>query len=263
MSEESLTHRQEAFCAAMADPTCKGPSEAYARAGYAVASMKPSTIASRASEVSALPHVAARIQELRNAAAAKAMTLGPLDVLREWVTIATADPSELTRVRRWCCRHCYGIGHRYQWIDDDEFAVACARVMDYNATKSSRQHARALPDFEGGTGYQRDRVPVASCPRCNGDGDADTFIADTLSLSPAARKLFAGVKQTQFGVEVKMRDQDGALLNIAKYLGMLAERHMHGGDPNNPTPIKSAAIIGDMPDKEAAQIYQAVVAGGK
>lgn len=35
-------------------------------------------------------------------------------VLRRWWDIATANPNEITHLRRVCCRHCFGIGHQYQ-----------------------------------------------------------------------------------------------------------------------------------------------------
>lgn len=259
---QTLTPKQEAFAVAMADPTCAGPTEAMARAGYSTENRSPGAVNVEASRLASNPKIALRIAELRNAVAEPAM-IEARDVLREWLTIATADPSELTRVRRWCCRHCYGIEHRYQWVNDDEFAAAVCRVIDYNATKSARAHSKSLPDYEGGTGYDRNRAPLASCPMCSGDGEYDVFVADTRSMSAAARKLFAGVKTTRDGIEVKMRDQDGALQNIAKYLGMLVERHRHGGDPDNPTPVVSAQITANMDPKDAAALYQLAVAALK
>jgi phage terminase small subunit len=252
-----LTAKQEAFAVALCDPTCKGPSEAYARAGYRVDDPPTKQQQTHASALAAHEGVARRVVEIRNVALSAAM-IDAAFVLREWMTIATADPSELMRARRWSCRHCYGIDHKFQWISEEEFAIACARVIDWNATKPSRAAAKPMPDYSGGCGYDRTRAPAATCPHCGGDGEWDTYIADTHSLSPAARKLFAGIKTTNNGVEVKMRDQDGALANIAKYLGMMAERHLHGGDPNNPTPIPTIDAS-NIDAATAAKVYAAAM----
>lgn len=254
---KQLTAKQEAFALAMCDPSCKGPTEAYARAGYKVDGRKIEAVSADATKLAAHPLVAQRVAELRNRSAEAAM-IGIADVLREWMLIATADPSELSRVRRWCCRHCHGVNFRYQWISDEEFALACARVIDYNATKPARMAAKAMPEFDGGVGYDRARAPHKLCPHCGGDGEYDAYFEDTSRLSPAARKLFAGVKQTRDGIEVKMRDQDAALNNIAKYLGMLAERHLHGGDPANPTPIPTIDAA-NVDAATAARLYAATM----
>lgn len=60
------------------------------------------------------------------------------------------------------------------------------------------------------------------CPRCLGEGEPRTVLRDTRALSPSARALYAGAKQTQHGIEIKMRDQDKALDSIARALGMFA-----------------------------------------
>lgn len=251
-----LTAKQEAFAVALADPKCEGQAAAYKIAGYRVSEPPTPAQHTAASVLATDPRIVQRVKEIRN----KNLDLAMIDaafVLREWLTIATADPSELVRTRTFCCRHCYGLDHRYQWVSEEEFAIACANVIDYNATKPAKSHARAMPDPSGGFGYQRSRAPVETCTSCGGDGHVDTFIADTHSLSPAGRKLFAGVKQTNNGIEIKFRDQDGALANIAKYLGMMAERHMHGGDPQNPTPIMQ--LTGDITAAEAAKLYAAAM----
>lgn len=251
-----LTAKQEAFALALADPSCKGPTDAFRRAGYRVDDPATKAQMTAASEMGLRADIAGRVAELR-AAVASAAVMTAAQVLNEWVLIATADPSELSRVRRWCCRHCYGVNHRYQWISDEEFAIACARVIDYNATKVPRAASKMMPDYDGGIGYDRRLPPHEACPHCGGDGEYDTYFEDTHRLSPAARKLFAGVKTTRDGIEIKMRDQGDALKNIATYLGMLVERHAHGGDPNNPTPIVS--LSGDISAADAAKLYAATM----
>lgn len=253
----TLTAKQEAFAQAMVSPTNDGPLAAYEAAGYSMRS--PKTAQEEASRLLANPNVAARIVELRAAAAAPVVAEATM-ILREWFTIATADASELSRVRRYCCRHCYGLDNKYQWRNEDEYGIAVARVIDYNATKSSRAHSKPMPDCDGGFGFDRNRAPNADCGYCFGDGELDVFVADTSTLSPAARKLFAGVKTTRDGIEVKTRDQDGALTNIAKYLGMFVEKHEHSG-PNG-GPIPNASVVAEVDARKAGEIYAQVMTGG-
>ena len=100
--------------------------------------------------------------------------------------------------------------------------------------------------------------PVMDCHHCLGDGITDVLIPDTATLTPAARKLYAGVKQTKEGIEVKMRDQDGALLNIARHLGMMIERKEVSGPGGGPV---QTVGIQTMDPMEAAKAYQDIMAG--
>ena len=68
---------------------------------------------------------------------------------------------------------------------------------------------------------ERELPPNPRCAACKGAGERTIIIADTESLSPAARRLIAGYKQTKDGIEVKLRDQDAAWSKLADYLGML------------------------------------------
>lgn len=251
----TLTAKQETFAQLLAKPDSPGVLASYEQAGYSVAAKAPEVSASK---LAADPKIAQRVAELRAAAAAP-MIADATMILRDWLTIATADASELSRTRRFCCRHCYGIEGRYQWRNETEFGVAVARTIDYNATKSSRAIAKPMPDCEGGFGYDRNRAPNPDCSACDGDGELDVYVADTRSLSPAARRLYAGVKTTRDGIEIKTRDQDAALVNLAKYLGMFVEKHEHSGPGGGPIP--SASVVAEVSAKKAGEIYAAVMTG--
>lgn len=149
-------------------------------------------------------------------------------VLRQWWQLAVADPNELMQFRRVCCRYCHGIGHAYQWRDAAEWD----RVLERELADAAREErAPQVPDTLGGFGFNRTLAPHDDCPQCFGEGSGEAFTLDTRNLSPAARRLFAGVKQTRDGLEIKLRDQDAALANVAKHLGMLRERHEHDVTP--------------------------------
>lgn len=251
-----LTPKQEAFCIARASPTCANDSEAY-RAAYDCARMRPQTVNRAAHDLLTDPKIAARIKELRDAAV-DTVIFEIKDILREWVTIATADPSELSRTRHLSCRHCWGEGHAYQWKNPNEYALAVAAVMDHNANKSAKAKEQTMPDAAGGFGYRKLDPPHPKCPECDGEGILDTYVADIAAASPSARKLYAGIKQTANGPEIKLRDQCGALLNLAKYYGM------HSDTLRLTLPPGTTAIVtSDMPPAEAAKLYATVVSGGK
>ena len=141
--------------------------------------------------------VAAAIQEGRHHLA-KELHFDAAAVLREWITIATADPAELTQWRQGSCKRC--------WFDKD------------GNPNPGAEDKSLLSD------------PNPECRFCRGEGYGRVFLKDSRLLTPSARKLFAGVKQTKDGVEVKMRDQDGALTNIARHLGMYNDKlELKGG----------------------------------
>ena len=54
------------------------------------------------------------------------------------------------------------------------------------------------------------------------------------------------------GIEVKMRDQDGALLNVARYLGMMVERREVTGANGGPIKHQESAPAADLTPEELA-----------
>ncbi|MCA0973418.1 terminase small subunit [Halomonas denitrificans] len=146
-------------------------------------------------------------------------------VLQRWWEIATADAAELTQVRRGCCRHCHGDDHGFQWKDEEEFfrAVACAEM--------GRE-----PNDTGGYGFREFNLPHPECPECGGEGVPRVYAEDTRKLTGSAKLLFAGVKQTKDGLEVKMQDQSKALENVARHLGMFTDRVDHVSSDGSMTP---------------------------
>ena len=135
-------------------------------------------------------------------------------VLRQWADIANADPNDLVQYRRNCCRHCWGVGHAYQWTEAE---LERERLEAVNKGKQG-------PDESGGVGFDLNREPNPLCPECGGEGRGRMIVADTRKLAPRAKRLYAGVKLGKDGLEIKMRDQDAALANIAKHLGMFPSR---------------------------------------
>lgn len=156
-------------------------------------------------------------------------------VLRHWWLLATADPNELIELRRTCCRYCHGIDHGYQRTtrEMDRDRAAWRQRLD---EEREADEASDPPPFDeaGGVGYDARRPPHPDCPECFGEGVGRAFPRDTRSLSPAARILYAGVKETKDGVEIKMRDQDAAMVNVARHLGMFPTKVEHTGRDGGP-----------------------------
>jgi phage terminase small subunit len=156
-------------------------------------------------------------------------------VLQRWWDIATADPNDIIHMRRVCCRHCYGIDHEYQWRDAKEYAKAVQSAED--AAEDGEQPL--IPSNAGGYGYDRLLRAHPKCPYCAGEGILETHIEDTRDLEGKASLLYAGVKQTQAGIEIKFKDQDKALENVAKHLGMFVDKVEHTGANGEPIQIES------------------------
>ena len=175
-------------------------------------------------------------------------------VLRQWRQIASADPNDLIWIRRECCRHCHGVFHAFQWTEFEyKAAVEAARKHECSPKCSQPCSARVIPDPAGGFGFDLKREPAPDCPVCHGEGNERVMVADTRRLRGPARRLYAGAKQTKDGIEIKMRDQDGALANIAKYLGMLVDKRELSGPGGAPIPV-AAYSARDLTDDQLAAI---------
>lgn len=151
------------------------------------------------------------------------------NVLKILWDIATADPNEIINLSRVCCRHCYGAGFHYQWINEQEFERAVDASIMAKVDKP-------LPLDIGGYGFTPKRKPNPDCPYCFGDGHMSRNINDTNELSERGKALYAGFKETQAGLEIKMKDQMKALELVGRHLGMFTDKIEHSGGValNNP-----------------------------
>lgn len=213
----ALTDKQESFVQWL----IKGKSqrEAYKLAGYKTDAMTDSAIDVEACKLFKHPKVSLRYEELHSRLVKEAedeCIVTAKEVLKRWVDIAWADPNELIHHRRVCCRYCFGIDHEYQWTDESEYQNA----VEYAIKHTEEGKLPALPSNDGGYGFDETIRPHPKCPKCKGEGFGQVFAADTRDLSPQGKSLYAGAKQTVNGFEIKMKDQDKALENIAKCLKM-------------------------------------------
>lgn len=137
-------------------------------------------------------------------------------VLDRWWQIANANPNDLMQFRRVNCRHCWGEDFAYQWESEDEWR---------EFAEAAQKADRPFPSDEGGYGFKPNRAPHPDCPKCDGEGDGHAHFADTRTVKGPAALLYAGVKQTKDGIELKVHDQAKALDNVARHLGMFTDKH--------------------------------------
>lgn len=206
-----LTVKQEKFALAYVETS--NASEAYRRA-YDVSKMSETSVNRAAHTVLTNDKVSARIAELRaELAAAASVTIAK--VVKELADIAFADPNDIVRHVTCCCRHCHGVDHEFQWISEREWAIV---------TASNIEKQKEPPSAVGGFGFDPKAPPHPACPSCGGLGTPTVTIADTDKLKGPARRLYAGVKQTKNGIEVKLRDQDKALEMLGRHLGAFNDK---------------------------------------
>lgn len=123
------------------------------------------------------------------------------NVTAEIRDIAFADARELTGVHSAACRHCWGMDYGYQPTPAEARASAMRTKRKYDPDRI----ANGVGFFDG------KRQPNPECPECFGNGSAVPYAKDTRLLSPAAAALFAGVKVTPHGIEVKTHPKMAAL----------------------------------------------------
>ena len=146
-------------------------------------------------------------------------------VVKELALIALADARELVEYIVGACRHCHGEGFRRQRTVGE---------MNHDRERWATQ-GKLDADFdeEGGIGFSPHRHPNPACPDCMGRGNGRTFVRDTRGLSPAAAALYAGVKETKDGTEVKMHSKMDAFEKLAKHLGLYERDNQQKADPLN------------------------------
>lgn len=193
------------------------------RAGYSAHSA-----AQIATELMADADVKAAI-EASLAERAKEVKVDAEWVLRELLRIATADPNDIVQHRRVCCRHCWGAGYGYQRTQREMDRDRAQHRADQDrkveeAERAGKSHTRQPFDEAGGVGYRANREPNTECPECFGEGLGDVFVKDTRLLAAEPRALYAGVKRTKDGLEVKTHDKRAVLELIGRHIGMFTDK---------------------------------------
>jgi phage terminase small subunit len=196
--------------------------EAYAAPGR----LKPERDYRYACEVLNNPRCTVYLRELRSEAAA-ATVIDVSILLAQDRAIVDAHEHMTDLVSRiWvCCRYCYGIGHAYQWRDENEYLTAYAAAVQSHADKVKLGVALELvtPTDEGGYGFDQQDEPAFDCPKCDGHGEQRTLIASTATMSDHARVLYKGIKETKNGIEVLTHDYDKAKDRLYRAAGAFGD----------------------------------------
>jgi len=247
-----LTSKQERFCQEYV--TDRNGARAY-RAAYTVRpDTKDATCEQAASRLLALPHVAARIDELADLAA-----IAPGGAVYDaawcrarWAEIAMADPRELIGLRVGCCRRCWGVNHGYQWREHEYL-----EALDKAERAAKRDPDTPMPDPSGGLDFNATRDPNPACPQCHGEGLERPVPRDTDKLSPSALLLYGGVKVKRDGYEIIIADRTKALENVTRMAGGYKDNVRLDGSLSG---MLAVAKIETTDPVEAARLYQELMA---
>jgi hypothetical protein len=210
--------------------------QAAIRAGY---SEKTATVI--AVENLAKPYIAAAIQaEMDKRADSTGITAEK--VLKEIWNIASTDAGELVEHKVGCCRHCWGVDFKYQRTPNEyDQALEAFRAAHHAWVKAPQAFRNTNPEpvfnEAGGIGFNATRAPNPECPECFGEGVGRVIIKDTSNVPSHVKSLFAGVKQTQNGIEIKMHPKDRALEMLGRHLKLFTDQVKHTGDVNNPVAL--------------------------
>lgn len=209
------------------------------RCGYA-----PSNARVQASQILAEP----RVQEMLAKAMVERAQRTKLDgdqVISRLAQIARADSRELSELQIGACRYCWGKGNRYQRTPNE--MVLHRAEWDAQLREKALKRGVSIEetdeefDDQGGVGFNPTLDPNTNCPECFGDGLPRVVLKDTRNLSPEARLLFAGVKQTQHGIQILQHSQTEQLVNLGKHHGLFRDRlELTGKDGQ---PLKAGVVV--------------------
>lgn len=212
--------------------------QAAIRAGYSA-----NTASEQSYDLLRKPQIQQAIEEGQQKLQAK-LEMSAERVVQTLAQIATADPRELVEVKTGCCRCCWGEGFKFQ-----------RTLGEYNHDREQwLAKGKELSEFDdqGGVGFSPLKLPHPECPNCGGDGDARVVLKDTRQLSAKAAALYAGAKQTKYGIEIQMHSQMEAWERLAKHLGLYAKDNFQRSDPMS---------LRTMTDAERAVRVQSVLEG--
>lgn len=248
----ALTAKQEKFCQHYAAHRDGG--KAYRHAFDVAVTTLETTCHSEACRLLNIPAVTARIEFLVTASTNKLPAVFDLaEALRRWLEIADANPDELIGLRVGCCRHCWGDGFLYQWKEREYL-----EALDKAERAAVKDPSHPMPDVAGGFGFRKGRAPHPDCPECEGEGVERVVPRDTSKLSPSARRLYGGVKQTRSGVEIIIADRVKALENANRIIGAFTERVRLDGSIHTMAEVVTTEVTDP---HEAARMYERMIRG--
>lgn len=237
--EELRTDKQVQFVIEYCKDFCA--TKAAIRAGYS-----ERTAQEIGSELLSKPIIKAAVARRMAAVADEAMVDSAL-VISELYQLATADPRELMRVEIDCCRHCYGIDHKYHWTEPEYRRALNAATKD----------GKPAPDVEGFFGFDPRREPHPDCPDCFGRGVERVTVTPSRKLSRGAARLLASVKQTKDGcIELKTHDQLAALQLLGRTVGAFKDRQEWSGPNGGPVQVQPVQNLEQLTNDQLKEILR-------
>jgi hypothetical protein len=192
----TLTEREERFAGHLA--VYDDPAAAWIASGEVRPTTGRRSIQSQAYRMRALPHVAARIVELRNAIAANGPQATRAALVADLQACADVDVREIVTVTRHHCPACYS-------------SPAYATAWPLIAAQALDSGSVDMPPQPLSVGhFDHTREPWADCAQCRGAGVAVTHWTPFDQLSPAARRLLRGVELYGDGSLKKVVIADGS-----------------------------------------------------
>lgn len=245
MDERPLNQNQELFVEHLLASETLDAKAAY----LAVYKCKPNAAAVGGCKLLQDPRVKARLAA-RKAERMEQLGLTQGEILRELRAIATADPRDLIEYRRGACRYCYGAGFQFHRTPA-EYRRDLAQYQAAQATKPAgeRDELGLKFDPQGGVGFNPTKAPNPDCPECFGQGEGYAYPKDSREVPAAAARLYAGVKETKDGLEIKTRSPDKALELMMRHAGMLADRDKDPGGTAEEKAAKVRALVGALDAK--------------
>lgn len=239
-----LSPKQEAFCREFVKDF--NATQAAIRAGYA-----PKNADVQGPRLLGNDGISSRIEQLCTPAIRQA-EMDATRLVSEWCNIASADSRDLIAYKVGSCRYCHGEGNRYQRTPAERERDWAEHQTMVAAAWGDIPELKKVGHFDelGGVGFNPNIPPNPDCPECWGDGVGRPIVADTRTLSPAAASLFAGVKQTKDGVEVKQHDKMVALDRLAKFYkitGFGAGDEPDGGEPRKVLHLHLVRVLQELP----------------
>jgi hypothetical protein len=170
------------------------------------------------------PKVQVAVETLASARARR-LGIDAEELMRVWSAVVNLDANEISQLRRVCCPYCWGREHQRQFTPAG--LEAAKRQHDKDRARrlgiDSNDDIGDFPPYED-SWYDKRKPPAEDCPECHGEGMAETFYADTRHLSPAARLVYAGVKEGRDGIEVLTMSKEKAADNLARALGLFKDK---------------------------------------
>lgn len=166
-------------------------------------------------------------EAIETLASARARRLGidADELMRMWAAVVTLDANEISQLRRVCCPYCWGADHQRQYTPSSLEAARLKHERERQRRMKADQNDD-IGEFPAYTDawYDKRKPPSEDCPECHGEGTVEVFFADTRTLSPAARLVYAGVKEGRDGIEVLTMSKEKAADNLARALGLFKDR---------------------------------------